>query len=109
MTREEGIERLKDGPPFSELLDVKWEEAINMAIEALEQEPFINKPCISEKVCEHDKQIVLDKIRAEIEKELCHSIRDEYSQRQNDYCDGVEFAGKRCLEIIGKHISGKEK
>ena len=31
------------------------------------QESFINKPCISEKVCEHDKQMVLDKIRAEIE------------------------------------------
>lgn len=30
------------------------------------QEPFINKPCVSEKACEHDKQKVLDKIRAEI-------------------------------------------
>ena len=33
----------------------------------LEQEPFINKPCVSEKVCEHDKQMVLNKIRAKIE------------------------------------------
>ena len=33
----------------------------------LEQEPFINKPCVSEKVCEHDKNVVLNKIRAEIE------------------------------------------
>ena len=49
----------------------------------------------------------IEDIKAEIEKELCHSIRDEYSQRQNDYCDGVEFAGKRCLEIINKHL-GKE-
>ena len=32
------------------------------------QEPFINKPCVSSGVCEHDKQKVLDKIRAEIEK-----------------------------------------
>ena len=39
MTREEAIERLKDGAPFSELLDVKWEEAINMAIEALKAQP----------------------------------------------------------------------
>ena len=31
------------------------------------QEPFINKPCVSSGVCEHDKQKVLDKIRAEIE------------------------------------------
>lgn len=39
MTREEAFERLKDGAPFSELLDAKWEDAINMAIEALKQEP----------------------------------------------------------------------
>ena len=31
-----------------------------------EQDPFINKPCVSSRVCEHDKQKVLDKIRAEI-------------------------------------------
>ena len=31
------------------------------------QEPFINKPCVSSGVCEHDKNKVLDKIRAEIE------------------------------------------
>lgn len=36
-------------------------------LEALEQEPFINKACVSNKVCEHDKKVVLDKIRAEIE------------------------------------------
>lgn len=33
----------------------------------LEQEPFINKPCVSSGVCEHDKNKVLDKIRVEIE------------------------------------------
>ena len=31
------------------------------------QEPFINKPCVSSGVCEHDKNVVLDKIRAEIQ------------------------------------------
>lgn len=44
---------------------------------------------------------VLDKIRAEIEN--IKVIRDEYSQRQNDYCDGVEFAKKICLQIINKY------
>ena len=43
-------------------------EDFEVAIKALEQEPFINKPCVSEKVCEHDKQMVLNKIRAEIEQ-----------------------------------------
>ena len=39
---------------------------IKELFKTLEQEPFINKPCVSEKACEHDKQMVLDKIRAEI-------------------------------------------
>jgi hypothetical protein len=30
------------------------------------EEPFINKPCISKGVCEHDKNAILDRIRAEI-------------------------------------------
>lgn len=42
-------------------------EALEMAIKALVQQPFINKPCISEGVCREDKIQVLDKIRAEIE------------------------------------------
>jgi tRNA(Ser,Leu) C12 N-acetylase TAN1 len=37
-------------------------------LEELEQEPFINKPCVSEKPCEHDKNFALDKISAEIEE-----------------------------------------
>lgn len=48
-------------------------ELINLALDGLKhipsatpQEPFINKPCVSSEVCEHDKQKILDKIRAEI-------------------------------------------
>ena len=41
-------------------------EACGEIFKALEQEPFINKPCVSSGVCEHDKNKVLDKIRAEI-------------------------------------------
>ena len=43
-------------------------EIIDMAIKALKQQPFINKPCISEGVCREDKIQVLDKIRAEIKE-----------------------------------------
>ncbi len=32
------------------------------------KEPFINKPCVSSGVCEHVKHLLLDKIRAEIDK-----------------------------------------
>ncbi len=38
-----------------DLVDMEWEE-----------EPFINKPCISTGVCHEDKVNVLNKIRAEI-------------------------------------------
>lgn len=49
-------------------------EALGMAIKALEQEPFINKPCVSSGVCEHDKNEVLNKIRAEIEQLPTYNI-----------------------------------
>jgi hypothetical protein len=40
--------------------------ACKLAIKALEQEPFINKPCVAHKVCHEDKVKVLEEIRAEI-------------------------------------------
>lgn len=46
----------------------KTYEANRLAFEVLEQKPFINKPCISSAVCKHDKNDVLNKIRAEIMK-----------------------------------------
>lgn len=44
----------------------KTYEANRLALEVLEQELFINKPCISSGVCKHDKNEVLNKIRTEI-------------------------------------------
>ena len=37
-------------------------------LEELEQQPFINKPCVSEGVCREDKIQVLDKMKAEIKE-----------------------------------------
>ena len=75
MTREQRLELLKQIEKDihvcsleSTLLDDAKSCAIHSVIEELEQEPFINKPCVSSEVCEHDKQKVLDKIRAEIEQ-----------------------------------------
>ena len=45
-------------------------------LETLEQESFINKPCVSDEVCEHDKNKVLDKIRAEIDRLHYHPKLD---------------------------------
>jgi len=37
-------------------------------IKDLEQDPFINKPCVSSGVCEHDKNVVLDKIKKDVKE-----------------------------------------
>ena len=65
----------------------EYQEAKAMAIQALEQQPFINKPCVSEGICREDKIQVLDKIRAEI---------IELRSKQNV---GV----MECLDIIDKY------
>lgn len=47
------------------------------------QEPFINKPCASEKVCEHDKQMVLEKIN-KMKSEIADSLEFwDYSPSNN--------------------------
>jgi len=68
-------------------------EEHKLILELLEQQPFINKPCISEGVCREDKMQVLDKIRAEIV---------ELRSRQNV---GV----LECLDIIDKYRTESEE
>lgn len=55
MTREEAREYFKHHMRFYCVTGV-CREAEEMAIKALEQEPFMNKPCISEGVC-HDSAV----------------------------------------------------
>lgn len=74
MTTEEAIEFLTKtsyvlGTVAAEYLSEKDGEKMREAIKVLDQEPFINKPCISKGVCHEDKIKVLDKISAEIERE----------------------------------------
>lgn len=74
------------------------------AIKALEQEPFINKSCVSGGVCKHDKQKVLDKIRAEIEQ-----ITSRYSiSRERGGMGRVEWSDNlikesEVLKILDKY------
>lgn len=95
MTRVEAVGVLSKLAGYEKTMDliqnhsVSVQDALHIAIKALEQEP------------------VLDNIRAEINKPV---IRDKYSQRQNDYCDGVEFMCNRIKEIINKYkAEGSEK
>ena len=56
------------------------------------QEPFMATPCISSKVCEHDKVVTLDKIRAEIEE------LDRYFD--NDYFSTNNCPMYKCNEVL---------
>jgi hypothetical protein len=70
--------------------------AMMMAIKALEAQPFINKPCISEGVCREDKIQVLDKIRAEIERKA-HS---------GQWSDATIYGMLKAVAIIDKYREG---
>lgn len=104
MTREEAIYLLDNLIGFVEdNHGSDYDEALKLAIKALKQEPFINKPCVSEKVCEYDKNVVLDKIRAEITEEvISHSGTGE--EVIEAYIDGL----KKTLQIIDKYKTESE-
>lgn len=60
------------------------------------QQPFINKPCISEGVCREDKMQVLDKIRAEIEQLPTKTITN-----WNGCCPDIDYPE---IEYVDKNI-----
>ena len=88
----------------------EWRNAVNDVVEeilhnietmpSVTPQPFINKPCVSERVCREDKIQVLDKITAEIEKERTFQrVMDEY-----DIATGL----RKSLEIINKYKTESE-
>jgi len=115
MTREEAIEELSS---FSEDVDrgdlfvevsSSTNEALNMAIQALEQEPFMNKPCVAYQVCHEDKVKVLDKIRTEIEQLPTKTIMN-WDGFFNE-CSKIEYVDvtkNKLLSIIDKHKAESE-
>ena len=68
----------------------------------LEQEPFMNKPCVAHKVCHEDKDKVLDKIRAEI-NEL-----PSYVARFNGGDFAIHIDKEKVLKIIDKYKAERE-
>lgn len=86
--RKEAVEVVRD-------LCIKAEPSV------AKNQQFINKPCISSGVCEHDKQNVLDKIRAEIEQEYT-KFRNK-SDKWGERACGLGTA----LEIIDKYKEGE--
>lgn len=91
-----------------------WIDAIGLGIKALDQELFINKSCVSSGICEHDKNKVLDKIRAEIEEEygdynICEWY-ENYDYEENDTSEYM-FIGNvsDILAIIDKYKESEDK
>ena len=83
MTAEDAIKMLKSKMDGHTDTSYEWAETVRMAIKALEQEPFINKPCVSSGVCGHDKNKILDKIRAELHATAeMHSDGDYYLREE---------------------------
>lgn len=92
-------EAIEHGKEQLEIFGGEHKEFIEMAIKALEQEPFINKPCISSGVCEHDKQKVLEKIRAEIERKA-HS---------GQWSDATMYGMLKAVAIIDKYKADRSE
>ena len=109
MTREEAREFLinisyKLGNMSVEYLSEKDGEKMREAIEALEQEPFINKHCVSSGVCEHDKQNALEKIRAEIES---YKLSEDKLSDMDE--DSVKWGMKIAYDIVDKYKAESEE
>lgn len=77
----EATDRIKDLPPVTP------------------QEPFMNKPCVAHQVCHEDKVKILDKIRAEIDKQY-----DRVRTYNLSCAEGLEMA----LGIIEKYKAESE-
>lgn len=69
-------------------------EEHKLILELIEQEPYINKSCISSGVCEHDKNKAMDKVRAEIMNWQTDIHDNEYDAESHD------FVFERIYEII---------
>lgn len=61
MTIEEIIDLLKKDK--AQRGDCLISDAIDIVVKMLEQEPFINKACVSTNACKHDKEVALNKIK----------------------------------------------
>lgn len=118
--REDAVERLNTLKQFigydkdSEIVKAT-QKSLDIAIKALEQEPFINKPCVSIGVCHEDKIKVLAKIRTEIidEKDFAYADFDRYKEEvlgvEPDELpdDDFRFGMERAIEIIDKYMNDK--
>ena len=96
MTREEVINQLQDAKDgYKEYLS---NEALDIAIEALEQEPIGSSGLmLVDEFVERKVNRTLNKIRAEIE----YTMKYQYAVGEDEYAEGFE----KSLEIIDKYMA----
>ena len=69
----------------------------------IEQEPFMNKPCVAHQVCHEDKVKALDRIRAEIQATI-----DEERTGNGNINKGVVIGLQMSLDTIDKYKAESE-
>ena len=116
MTKEEAIKHLETYSTTNgsgQTTQAQHEEAKRMGIKALEQEPFMNKPCVAHQVCHEDKVKILDKIRYEIETkygqcDICEYF-ENYDYEENDISEYRPIGNiADILQIIDKYKTESE-
>lgn len=95
MTIEEVIDLLKKDKSQRGKCFVS--DALDIAINMLEKEPFINKECVSTNTCKHDKEVALKKIKAEIK----HNS-ELFTNKDGEDC--LAIYEDDVIEIIDKYI-----
>lgn len=90
-----------------DLINADWkyenlEIEINNLPPVTQQEPFINKPCVSIGVCDEDKVKVLDKIRAEI---MDTGAYEQEVDGKTEFLNGINY----CLSVIDKYKAESEE
>jgi len=78
-------------------LEKAFQSANEVSGIVVEREPFMNKACVSNEVCEHDKLQLLDRIKADIE------IQQYGFMNSKDYANGVRFGLMLAYKIIKKY------
>ena len=92
MTREEAKAFLESTFP---VLSAKMQ----LAIKTLEEEPFMNKPCVANQVCHEDKVKMLDKLR----DEFISLYPKNYAGEPAMGGSACEFSLNKVLKITDKY------
>lgn len=121
MTREEAIKEIKrrncKGYKHEEMCQWAGEGfgscekcCYGLAIKVLEQEPFMNKPCVAHQVCNEDKIKVLDKIRAEI-MQLEYDVEDvDYDYNDMPQTETIHtICREEVIQILDKYKAESEE